>query len=107
MADEVRLAVLHQLEKVAIASSLGEAVRLLESTRYHELTDAHIHEVANYRAIELGDELFFERAFSSGKEAASALALARELGREVVLEDLRRLASTLGCPRDDSLSATG
>ena len=88
---------LHALERNAIARSLCEAIRLLESEKFEELTEAHIWEVANYRSIELRDETFFERAFTPSKEAASTLALARSLGREAVLADLHRLQAALGC----------
>ncbi len=96
-ADPHLLADLHHLEGTALPPALCEAIRLLESDRFEQLTDAHIHEVASYRAIELGDETFFERAFTPGKEAAASLGFARLLGRERVLDDLRRLRDSLGC----------
>jgi hypothetical protein len=76
---------------------LCESIRLLQSDRFELLSDADVRAVADYRAIELGDEVFFERAFSQGKEAAASLAFARLLGREQVLEDLRLLRDSLGC----------
>ncbi len=95
--DPNLLADLHQLEGAALPPALCEAIRLLESDRFEQLTDADIHAVASYRSIELGDETFFERAFTPGKEAAASLGFARLLGRNRVLEDLRHLRATLGC----------
>ena len=90
------LAQLHEFARSAIAPSLREAIRLLASEEFDELTEAQILEVANYRSIELREEVFFERAFTPGKEAAAALALARRHGRDLVLDDLRRLQASLG-----------
>jgi len=75
--------------------ALEEAIRLLSSEKFSELTSEHIREVAEYRSIEIGEESFFERAFTPGKEAAASLGFARYLGREPVLEDLLRLRATL------------
>jgi hypothetical protein len=91
------LAELRRFESDVLPPALCEAIRLLESDKFECLTDSDILAVANYRAIELGDEPFFERAFTPGKEAAASLGFARLLGRDVVLEDLRRLRQTLGC----------
>ena len=91
------LAELHEIEWNATVPSLCEAIRLLASEKFEQLTNEHIRHVANYRAIELEDEVFFERAFSPGKEAAASLGYARAIGRDVVLDDLQRLHSTL-CP---------
>lgn len=90
------LSQLHGLARTASLPSLCEAIRLLESDHFRELSYAQIQEVASYRAIELGDERFFHKAFTSGKEAAASLAFARSIGREVVLEDLQRLRASLG-----------
>jgi hypothetical protein len=76
--------------------SLAEALRLLESPRFQEVTERHVREVAEYRPIELAGERFFERAWSRSKEAAATLGFARLLGADTVREDLRRLASSLG-----------
>jgi hypothetical protein len=91
---------LHALEWSALTPALCEAIRLLESEKFDQLTDAHIREIASYRAVDLEDETFFERAFSPGKEAAASLAFALRLGRDTVLDDLQRLRSALGCPCD-------
>ena len=88
---------LHRFEGDTLPPALCEAIRLLESDKFEHLTDAHVLAVANYRAIELEDEPFFERAFTPGKEAAASLGFARLLGRELVLDDLRRLRAALGC----------
>ena len=71
--------------------ALRESIRLIGSTCFEQLTPSHIHEVANYRTIEVGDEVFFEKAFTPGKEAAVSLSIARCLGPDLVLDDLRRL----------------
>jgi hypothetical protein len=89
---------LHALEWSALAPALCETLRLLESDKFERLGDAHLQDIANYRAVELDDDVFFERAFTSGKEAAATLAFARHLGREIVLGDLHRLRAALGCP---------
>jgi hypothetical protein len=91
------LAELHQLQGDVLPPALCEAIRLLESDKFERLTDADILDVANYRAIELENEPFFERAFTPGKQAAASLGFARLLGRDVVLDDLRRLRASLGC----------
>jgi hypothetical protein len=88
---------LHALEWSALTPALCETVRLLESDKFECLSDSDLHEIANYRAVELEDDVFFERAFTPGKEAAATLAFARYLGRETVLGDLHRLRAALGC----------
>jgi hypothetical protein len=95
--DREPLLELHRFEGAALPPALCEAIRLLESDKFEHLTDGDIVAVANYRAIELADEPFFERAFTPGKEAAASLGFARLLGRDVVLDDLRRLRAALGC----------
>ncbi len=92
-----------QFEGSALSPSMCETVRLLESDRFACLTDADVHEIANYRSVELDDMVFFARPFTPGKEAAATLAFARRLGREAVLRDLRLLEATLGWRRDRSL----
>lgn len=97
MPEPEALAELHRFEGDVLPPALCEAIRLLESDKFERLTDADVLAVANYRAIELEDEPFFARAFTPGKEAAASLGFARLLGRDVVLDDLRRLRATLGC----------
>ena len=92
----LRIEELHALLAAARLPSLGEVIRLIESDRFEALTARHICDVGNYRAIELGDERFFHRAFTAGKEAAASLVFARDLGRDLVLGDLRRLRASLG-----------
>ena len=75
--------------------ALEEAIRLLRSEKFRDLTSEHIRAVAEYRSIEIGDEIFFERAFTPGKEVAASLGFAQHLGRRPVLEDLLRLQATL------------
>ena len=64
------LAELHSFERALTEASLSEAIRLLESDRFEELTAAHIRDVGEYRPIQLGEERFFEKAWSRGKEVA-------------------------------------
>jgi hypothetical protein len=91
------LSELHRFEWSALAPALCETVRLLESGKFERLSDAHLNEIANYRAVELDDEVFFDRAFTPGKEAAASLAFARYLGIDTVLKDLRSLRASIGC----------
>jgi hypothetical protein len=82
---------LRELERGLTEASLAEALRLLESPRFEQVTDGHVREVSEYRAIEIAGERFFERAFSRSKEAGAMLAFARLLGVESVRRDLERL----------------
>lgn len=75
--------------------SLAEALRLLGSPRFEEVTDQHVREVAEYRPIEVAGERFFERAWSRSKEAAATLGFALLLGTDAVREDLLRLTASL------------
>lgn len=88
---------LHRFEWSALAPALCETVRLLESGKFDQLSDSDLNEIANYRAVELDDEVFFHRAFTSGKEAAASLAFARYLGIDAVLDDLHSLRASIGC----------
>ena len=97
---------LHKFERVLSVASLSEAIRLLESERFEELTAAQIREVGEYRPIQLGEERFFEKAWSSGKEVAAALGFAQHLGPEAVRKDLVGLrASLLGADRTEALES--
>jgi hypothetical protein len=75
-------------------ASVAEALRLLESPYFDELTDDHVREVSEYRPIEVAGERFFERAWSRSKEAAAMLGLARLLGGDVVRSDLANLRAS-------------
>ena len=88
---------LHRFEWSALAPALCETVRLLESGKFDRLSDSDLNEIANYRSVEIDDELFFDRAFTPGKEAAASLAFARYLGIDAVLKDLRSLRASIGC----------
>ena len=101
LRDTLR-AELRSFQSALTEPALTEALRLLESPRFESLTERHVREVAEYRAIELAGERFFERAWSRSKEAAAALGFARLLGSDVVREDLLALAATLG--RSDLLT---
>ena len=95
METELLLAELRRHERRLTLPALEEAIRLLRSERFRELTSEQIRAVGEYRSIEIGDESFFDKAFSPGKEAAASLGYARCLGRRPVLEDLLRLRATL------------
>jgi hypothetical protein len=79
------------MQRAMTLPSLAEAIRLLESDQFTQLTEEQIRAVGQYRAIEINSEVFFEKAFTPGKEVAASLGFARMLGRSVVLEDLQRL----------------
>ena len=95
--DEDVMSELHGLERYLNLPSVEELIRLLKSGRFERLTDTDVRIVGEYGSIELGDESYFARAFSAGKEVAASLALARVLGARRVLGDLLALrASMLG-----------
>ena len=97
MIDEL-LAELHKLERRLTIPSISEVIRLLESEKFDQLTSEQIRCVGEYQPIEIEDELFFDKAFTTGKEVAASLALSRYIGREVVLEDFVRLRATASGP---------
>ena len=101
------LAELHQLQREIPVPSLAEIVRLLESEKFQDLTRAHVRAVAEYHAIRLGEEWFFDKAFTTGKEVAASLGYAMHLGREVVLEDIRRLLETALGPSRPTHATSG
>ena len=86
---------LWQLERDLTEASLAEALRLLGSPRFEELTEAHVREVSEYRPIEIAGERFFERAWTRSKEAGATLGFARLLGAETVRSDLQRLRAAV------------
>jgi hypothetical protein len=85
-----------RLEAGLTEASIAEALRLLESDRFPELTEAHVREVMEYRPIELSGDRFFARAWSRSKEAGATLGFALRLGARVVCDDLVRLRASLG-----------
>jgi hypothetical protein len=89
------MAALRRHELLLTIASLEEAIRLLRSEKFDALTNEHVRVVAEYGSIEIGNEAFFERAFSAGKEAAASLGYALHRGRQAVLDDLLRLRATL------------
>jgi len=86
---------LWRLERGLTEASLAEALRLLDSPRFEELTEQHVREVSEYRPIEIAGERFFERAFSRSKEAGATLGFARLLGADNVRADLERLRASV------------
>ena len=60
------LAELHTWERQLVLRSLDEAIRLIESDKIEKLKGEHIHRIAEYDAITIDGERFFDKAFSSG-----------------------------------------
>ena len=89
---------LHELARNLTHASLRQVIRLLESEKFPQLTCDQIRTIGEYGAIEIEGERFFDRAFSSGKEAAGSLGFARFIGRDLVLEDLERLRASMSGP---------
>ncbi len=82
---------LHELEKRLSLAAVEELIRLISSPDFFALTPRQVRSVGDYDCIEIEGARYFERAFSPGKEAASALVLAQLIGPSPVLDDLRRL----------------
>jgi hypothetical protein len=96
-AKQELLAELHIWERQLVLCSLDEAIRLIESEKAEKLTEQHIHCIAEYDAITIDGECFFDKAFSSGKEVAACLAFAMEIGWREALDDMVRFrAAVLG-----------
>ena len=89
------LAELHTWERKLVLHSLNEAIRLIESEKIEQLTGQHLHCIAEYDAITIDGECFFDKAFTSGKEVAACLAFAKEIGWQEALDDMLRLRLTL------------
>jgi hypothetical protein len=89
---------LRQLQRDLTEAALAEALRLLESPCFEELTEQQVREVAEYRAIEIAGERFFGPAFSRSKEAGAMLGFARLLGAGSVRDDLTRLRGSIRDP---------
>ncbi len=81
-------------EKGLNDASIHEALRLLDSPLFAELSEQHVREVSEYRPIELAGETFFAAAWTRGKEAGATLGFARLLGAEFVRDDLTRLLAS-------------
>jgi hypothetical protein len=64
---DLLLSELHRFEWTVSLPALRESIRLIASGCFDRLTAAHIQDVANYRSIEVGDEVFFEKAFTPGR----------------------------------------
>ena len=97
LVQELR-ADLRQLQRDLTEAALAEALRLLESPRFEQLTEQQVREVAEYRAIEIAGERFFPPAFSRSKEAGAMLGFARLLGAGSVRDDLTRLRGSIRDP---------
>jgi hypothetical protein len=105
--EECLRAELARFERDLSEASLVEALRLLDSARFGELTEDHVRQVMEYRSIELSGERFFERAWSRGKEAGAMLGFARMLGTDVVKQNLERLRGSIGAAADPLVVPTG
>ena len=95
LAKERLLAELHNWERQLVLRSLDEAIRLIGSDKVEKVTEQHIHCVAEYDAITIDGECFFDKAFSSGKVVAACLAFAMEIGWREALDDLLRFRLTV------------
>lgn len=94
MTDELRQQLreqLHSFQSLLTEAALAEALRLLESPRFGDLTEQHVREVGEYRPIEIAGERFFDRAWSRSKEVAATLGFALLLGADTVREGLLQL----------------
>jgi len=87
---------LWQLQRGLTEASLAEALRLLVSPHFEQLSEEHVREVSECRPIEIAGERFFERAWSRSKEAGATLGFARLLGADSVRADLERLRRSIG-----------
>ena len=94
-AKERLLAELHRWERQLVLRSLDEAIRLIESDKIEKLSGQHLHCIAEYDAITIDGECFFDKAFSTGKEVAACLALAMEIGWREALDDMVRFRVTV------------
>ena len=92
---EQLLAELRRWERQLVLRSLDEAIRLIRSGKVEKLTGQHIHCIAEYDAITIDGEGFFDKAFTCGKEVAACLAFAMEIGWRDALDDMLRLRLTL------------
>jgi len=102
-AKEELLAELRSWERQLPLRSLEEAIRLIESNKVEKLTGQHIHCIAEYDAITIDGECFFDKPFSTGKEVAACLAFAMAIGWHETLDDMLRLRMTLLGPGTDAV----
>ena len=89
------IAELHTWERQLALRSLDEAIRLIESDKVEKLSWQHIHCIAEYAAITIDGECFFDKAFTRGKVVAACLAFAKEIGWREALDDMTRLRVTV------------
>lgn len=107
MSWQTLLAELRAWEKQLARRALDEAIRLIESGKVEKLNGQHIHCIAEYDAITIDGECFFNKAFSSGKAVAACLGLAMQIGWQEVLEDMVRLRAALGPNADAATPEPG
>jgi hypothetical protein len=107
-AKKELLTELHMWERRLVLRSLNEAIRLIESGKAEKLTREHLHHVAEYHAIKIDGEWFFDKAFTSGKEVAVCLAVAMDIGWREALDDMLRLRlAVLGSGADAETGTIG
>jgi hypothetical protein len=99
------LAELHNWERQLVVQSLNEAIRLMQSKKAEKLTAHHLHAIAEYGAIQIDEEVFFAKAFTSGKDVAACLGLAMQIGWQEALDDIVRFRLTVMGP--DVLTSSG
>jgi hypothetical protein len=105
-AKERLIAELRAWERQLVLRSLNEAIRLIESDKFEKLNGQHIQCIAEYDAITIDGESFFDKAFTSGKEVAACLAFAMEIGWREALDDMMRLRMTLLGPDAGTVAGT-
>lgn len=86
---------LHKLERGLNESSLSELIKLLESDKVDKLTAGQIEDLGSYKGATVEGEEFFYKPFSRGNEPGKIIELAKKIGKEEVLRDLKALRDGL------------
>ena len=71
--------------------SISEAIRFIESDKFALVTEEDFTEIGNYHTVNIDGELFFDKAFSRGKEIVKFLRAAKEGQVELVLKKLKSI----------------
>jgi len=69
-----------------------ELIRITSSEIFNFMNQDHISAVGEYRSISIMGEAFFEKPFSTGKDAATVLRLAWSMGPKFVCQELSAFA---------------
>ena len=96
------IAELHNWERHLVLQSLNEAIRLMQSEKAEKLTAHHLHAIAEYGPIQIDGEVFFDKAFSSGKDVAACLGFAMQIGWQEALDDVVRFRLTVLGPEAEA-----